>query len=113
MAETLTRVIQRADELTEFVAIYWSEGKLPLSAQVKKGLAAAFRKFDAYALAKYNRENPVKLRDVLFLAIQIRPREIAARLRFECGLRTFQQAHRAAMCFNPLLGLVSQIGRQT
>jgi hypothetical protein len=67
VAETLTRVIQRADELAEFVALYWSEGKQPLSAQVKKGLAAAFTKFDEYALAKYNRATPVKLRDVLFL----------------------------------------------
>jgi 60 kDa SS-A/Ro ribonucleoprotein len=67
VAETLTRVIQRADELSEFVALYWSEGKQPLSAQVKKGLAAAFTRFDEYALAKYNRATPVKLRDVLFL----------------------------------------------
>jgi 60 kDa SS-A/Ro ribonucleoprotein len=67
VAETLSRVIQRADELSEFVALYWSEGKQPLSAQVKKGLAAAFTKFDEYALAKYNRATPVKLRDVLFL----------------------------------------------
>ena len=68
VAETLLRVIQRADELSEFVALYWSEGKQPLSAQVKKGLAAAFTKFDEYALAKYNRATPVKLRDVLFLS---------------------------------------------
>ncbi|MFI5103515.1 MAG: TROVE domain-containing protein [Terriglobales bacterium] len=67
VAETLARVIQRADELSEFVALYWSEGKQPLSAQVKKGLAAAFTRFDEYALAKYNRAAPVKLRDVLFL----------------------------------------------
>jgi hypothetical protein len=67
VAETLARVIQRADELSEFVALYWSEGKQPLSAQVKKGLAAAFTRFDEYALAKYNRASPVKLRDVLFL----------------------------------------------
>jgi hypothetical protein len=67
VAETLLRVIQRVDELLEFVALYWSEGKQPLSAQVKKGLAAAFTKFDEYALAKYNRAAPVKLRDVLFL----------------------------------------------
>jgi hypothetical protein len=67
VAETLTRVIQRADELAEFVALYWSEGKQPLSAQVKKGLAAAFTRFDEYALAKYNRATPIKLRDVLFL----------------------------------------------
>src|SRR5690349_21978404 len=68
VAETLARVIQRADELAEFVALYWSDGKQPLAAQVKKGLAAAFTKFDEYALAKYNRAAPVKLRDVLFLS---------------------------------------------
>src|SRR5215472_10219232 len=68
VAETLYQVIQRADELSEFVALYWSEGKQPLSAQVKKGVAAAFTKFDEYALAKYNRATPVKLRDALFLS---------------------------------------------
>src|SRR5262249_34416988 len=68
VAETLYQVIQRADELAEFVALYWTEGKQPLSAQVKKGLASAFTKFDEYALAKYNRAAPVKLRDVLFLS---------------------------------------------
>jgi 60 kDa SS-A/Ro ribonucleoprotein len=68
VAETLTRVIQRADELSEFVAIYWAGGRQPLSAQVKKGLAAAFSKFDEYALAKYDRAGAVRLRDVLFLS---------------------------------------------
>jgi 60 kDa SS-A/Ro ribonucleoprotein len=67
VAETLASVIQRADELAEFLAIYWADGKVPLSAQVKKGLAAAFSKFDEYALAKYDRANAVRLRDVLFL----------------------------------------------
>ncbi|MGA2046653.1 MAG: TROVE domain-containing protein [Terracidiphilus sp.] len=67
VAETLSRVIQRADELAEFVAIYWAGGRQPLSAQVKKGLAAAFGKFDEYALAKYDRAGAVRLRDVLFL----------------------------------------------
>src|SRR6202021_2648092 len=46
VAETLAAVIQRADELAEFLAIYWADGKTPLSGQVKKGLAAAFSKFD-------------------------------------------------------------------
>ena len=39
VANTLATVIQRADELTEFLAIYWADGKEPLSAQVKLGLA--------------------------------------------------------------------------
>lgn len=67
VADVLENIIQRPDELAEFLAIYWKDGRQPLSAQVKRGLARAFRKFDAYALAKYNRDNAVKLRDVLFL----------------------------------------------
>jgi hypothetical protein len=76
VAETLERVIQRADELAEFVAIYWKGGRVPLSAQVKKGLAAAFPKFDEYQLAKYDRGGPIKLRDVLFLS-HAKPRDEA------------------------------------
>lgn len=76
VADTLQHVIQRADELAEFVAIYWSDGRVPLSAQVKKGLAEAFTKFDGYQLAKYNRPGPVKLRDVLFLC-HAKPRDLA------------------------------------
>jgi 60 kDa SS-A/Ro ribonucleoprotein len=68
VAETLARVIQRADELAEFVAMYWSRRRQPLSAQVKKGLAMAFTKFDEYALAKYDRAGAVRLRDVLFVS---------------------------------------------
>lgn len=67
VADTLDAVIQRADELAEFLAIYWKDGKQSLSGQVKKGLATAFTKFDAYQLAKYNRDAEIKLRDVLFL----------------------------------------------
>ena len=67
VAETLAQVIQRADELAEFVAIYWADGRAPLSGQVKKGLATAFPRFDEFALAKYDRAGVVRLRDVLFL----------------------------------------------
>jgi 60 kDa SS-A/Ro ribonucleoprotein len=74
VAETLERVVQRADELCEFVAIYWKDGRVPLSGQVKKGLAAAFPKFDEYQLAKYDRGGPIKLRDVLFLC-HAKPRD--------------------------------------
>jgi 60 kDa SS-A/Ro ribonucleoprotein len=74
VSETLARVIQRADELAEFVAIYWKDGRVPLSGQVKKGLAAAFPKFDEYQFAKYDRGGPIKLRDVLFLC-HAKPRD--------------------------------------
>lgn len=73
-AETLASVIQRPDELTEFLSLYW-RGKAqnakktpPLTAQAKKGLALAFAKFDAYSLAKYNNtEKQFKLKDVFRL----------------------------------------------
>jgi hypothetical protein len=74
VARTLVQVIQRADEIAEFVAIYWKDGRVPLSAQVKKGLAQAFLKFDEYQLAKYDRSGPVRLRDVLFLC-HAKPRD--------------------------------------
>jgi 60 kDa SS-A/Ro ribonucleoprotein len=76
VSETLASILQRADELAEFVAIYWKDGRVPLSGQVKKGLAAAFPKFDEYQLAKYDRGGPIKLRDVLFLC-HAKPRDAA------------------------------------
>jgi hypothetical protein len=63
----LADIVQRPDELAEFLAIYWKDGRQPLSAGVKKGLAQAFTKFNEYQIAKWNRANVVKLRDVLFL----------------------------------------------
>jgi len=68
VGRTLSEVIQRADELGEFVSIYWKEKKQPLSKQVKLGLAHAFTKFNAYQLGKYRGDDKaVKLRDVLFM----------------------------------------------
>jgi hypothetical protein len=76
VSETIARVIRRADELSEFLSLYWRHGRKPLSKQMKKGLAAAFGKFDAYQLAKYDRDGPVKLRDVLFL-VHAKPKDEA------------------------------------
>lgn len=74
VADTVERVIQRADEPGELLAIYWREGRKPLPAQFKKGLARAIKKFDAYRLAKYDRDTAVKLRDVLFL-VHAKPKD--------------------------------------
>lgn len=74
IADTLARVIQRADEPAEFLALYWGEKKQPLSRQVKLGLAKAFQKFDAYQLAKYDRPGAVKLRDALFM-VHAKPKD--------------------------------------
>lgn len=67
VGRVLPEIVQRPDELTEFVSLYWKDRRQPLSAQVKKGLAKAFTQFDSYQLAKYNRDDAIKLRDVLFL----------------------------------------------
>lgn len=68
VSDTIAQTIRRADEMAELVAIYWKNGKKPLSKQMKLGLAKAFGKFGEYQLAKYDREGAVRLRDVLFLA---------------------------------------------
>jgi len=67
VADTVAQTIRRADEMAELVSIYWRDGKRPLSKQMKLGLAHAFGKFSEYQLAKYDRDGPVRLRDVLFL----------------------------------------------
>jgi len=75
--KTIAAVIQRPDEMAELISLYWkakgderkTTGHSRLPAQVKKGLAEAFGKFDEYRLAKWNRQDrAVKLRDVLFLS---------------------------------------------
>lgn len=65
--QTVKEVLQRPDEMGELIALYWKEGKKPLSGQMKKGLCAAFGKFSAYQFSKWDRESEVKLRDVMFL----------------------------------------------
>jgi 60 kDa SS-A/Ro ribonucleoprotein len=82
VADTLARLIQRPDEMTELLAIYWADAlgpmqqrkRQPVSAQVKKGLARALTKFDAYQLAKYDRDGAVRIRDVLFL-VHAKPKD--------------------------------------
>lgn len=75
VAAALERVIQRPDELGEYLALYWKGAdtkRQPLSAGSKRGLARAFKKFNAETLAKYDRDNAVKLRDVMRL-VHARP----------------------------------------
>jgi 60 kDa SS-A/Ro ribonucleoprotein len=73
--DAIEKTVTRADELAELVAVHakmngvtTAEVKSVMSAQMKKGLGRAFKKFNAYQLAKYNRDAAVKLRDVLFLS---------------------------------------------
>lgn len=65
--DLLPQIITRADMLTDFLAIYWKDGKKPIANQAKKGLAKAFHNFNEYKFAKYDRDAAIKLRDVMFL----------------------------------------------
>jgi 60 kDa SS-A/Ro ribonucleoprotein len=65
VGDLLPRIIHRGDDATEYLAIYWKDGKHPLSNQSKIGLRRAFAKFDEYQLRKYHQTNKqVKLRAV-------------------------------------------------
>lgn len=76
-ANALTSVIQRPDEIGEFISLYWKDKKQPLANQVKKGLAQAFSKFNEYQFAKWNKNSAaVKLRDALFL-VHAKPKDEA------------------------------------
>lgn len=61
------KVLTRADDIAEFLAIYWKDNKdEPLAKQAKRHVGEAFRRFDEYQLAKYNGgQKAVKLRDAL------------------------------------------------
>lgn len=67
-ASALASVIQRPDEIGEFLSLYWEEKRQPLANQVKRGLAMAFEKFSEYQFAKWDKNSAaVKLRDAMFL----------------------------------------------
>lgn len=68
VGDTIASVIERADELAEIIALYWKDGKKTVPRQLRRGIAKAFTRFSEYALAKYNRDSAVKLRDALFLS---------------------------------------------
>ena len=81
VGDTVARVIQRADEPAELLSIFWShtpngQKRKMIPAQMRKGLAKAFRKFAEYHLAKYaGAGDKVTLRDALRMA---RPTPLSA-----------------------------------
>lgn len=84
-----TRVIQRADEITELLSYYSMANDRAgmkqlnkLSKQLQKGLSEAFNKFDEYQFAKYNRDTRVKLKDALFL-VHPKAKDEAQQLLFD------------------------------
>lgn len=82
VARVLENVATRPDQLSEFLALHWNGvlkhtgKKSPISNQAKLGLAKAFSRFDEYQLAKWNKNNGIRLRDVLCL-VHPKPRDEA------------------------------------
>lgn len=68
VADAIDGTIRRPDEMGELVALYWRDGRKMLPRQMRAGLGKAFTRFSEYQLAKYDRDGPVKLRDVLFMS---------------------------------------------
>lgn len=77
--KALNAVIQRPDEITEYLAIYWRDRipgskREPISNASRRGLADAFRKFNRYSLSKYREEGKtISLKDALCL---VRPKAL-------------------------------------
>ena len=65
--ELVRNVISRADELTDLYAyaltVFKDTKKVPMG--IKRGVADAFNKFDAYQFGKYNRKEGLTLRNLL------------------------------------------------
>jgi hypothetical protein len=81
VGDLIARVIQRPDEMGELFALYRKDGKNE-PAQLKIGVARAFKKFSEYQLAKYNREGAFTLRDIFFMC-HPRPKDDAQKALFD------------------------------
>lgn len=65
----IARTVYRPDDMTEILSYYLHNYNKPIPNSLKKGLARAFDKFDAYSLGKYRGEgNAISLVDVVNLA---------------------------------------------
>lgn len=66
--EVVADVVERADDITEILACYLSMFGKPIPNGLKKALATAIGRFNAYQIAKYNGGNKeIKFKDVLKL----------------------------------------------
>lgn len=63
----MNNCIERVDDMTEALAYYINTYGKPIPNSMKKGIADKILTFDEYQLAKYNRSNSIKLRDLLCL----------------------------------------------
>jgi len=65
--DDVSKVLTRADDAGELLALYYGGKKKPIAKSILKGIAEAFGKFSEYELAKYNRSREFTLKDILRL----------------------------------------------
>ena len=65
--KTIELVVKRPDEMSELITLYRKDKRIPLAAQLKKGLARVYPTFNAHQLGKWNKDATIKLRDVMFM----------------------------------------------
>lgn len=66
--DAIAKTIRRPDDMTEILSCYINTYGKPIPNSLKKGLALAFNKFDAYSLGKYRGEtHAISLVDVVNL----------------------------------------------
>lgn len=64
----IEKLIRRPDDMTEFLSMYWKDGKKPLPKQLKIAFSNRLNAFDTYQLSKYQQKSKdIKLRDVIRL----------------------------------------------
>ena len=67
LSDLISSVLTRPDDMGELLALYKKandDKDVPLTNQLKKGIAKAFTTFDEYQLGKYNRDSVYKLVDI-------------------------------------------------
>lgn len=67
IAPALVAIMQRPEDLIDFLDLYWLDAKQPLTKQLKKALTLALQTFDAAVLTQCSYQQQRKLRDVLRL----------------------------------------------
>jgi len=74
-------VVYRPDDITEILSYYLNKYGKPLPNSLKKGLAKAFAKFNAYNIAKYRGENKdISLIDAVNLLHPKQPQDVLKKL---------------------------------
>ncbi|WP_326513919.1 TROVE domain-containing protein [Clostridium intestinale] len=65
--ETIYRVIERVDDMSEILAYYLNEFGKPIPNSMKKAIAEKLLTFDEYSIAKYKGDKELKIKDILCL----------------------------------------------